>query len=64
MYVIPMVYINPNNERRIPDMKTIRKGTDLKEEIQKSTECGNFVATPRGPGNCCNRNHTGFCCNG
>lgn len=45
-------------------MKTIRKGTDLKEEIQKTTECGNFVATPRGPGNCCNRNHTGFCCNG
>jgi len=43
-------------------MKTIRKGSDLKNEIRKAVECGNFVPTPRGPGNCCN-NKVGYCCN-
>lgn len=43
-------------------MNVIRKGTDLKKEIKKATECGNFVQSPRGAGNCCNRGTTGHCC--
>ena len=39
-------------------MKKIRSGIDLKKQIKKVGECGNF-----GSGWCCNKGKTGYCCN-
>jgi hypothetical protein len=42
-------------------MTTVRNAQDLKKVIKSNGECGNFV-TPKGPGNCCNKGNTGYCC--
>lgn len=52
-----------HNRKEFDSMKIIRKHSDLSEKIKKAVECGNFVATPRGPGNCCVNSTVGYCCN-